>query len=169
MTEDRRSALIDRLADFLLQEGIHAASLRPMAKAAGLSDRMLLYYFKDKGEVLTAALTRIAERVTLLLDAGAPERPLPLDALRQHLWTALSDDQYWPYMQVWLDMASLSARGDPVCRAVGEQIGRGFVAWGETHLESHTPTKDAARLLTSIEGMVLLKSLGLQDVSDRAV
>ena len=45
---DKRAALIDKLADHVLADGLLHASLRPLAKAVGTSDRMLLYYFKDK-------------------------------------------------------------------------------------------------------------------------
>lgn len=168
-TEDRRSQITDSLADFILAEGLNASSLRPLAKAAGLSDRMLLYHFKDKSEVITAALTRIAERVAVILEHSAPPTALDADALRAFLWPRLSQDQMWPYMQIWLETASLAARGDVVCRTVGEAIGRGFVEWVKSHLVSNQPDIDAAKVLTSIEGMVLLKSLGLGDVSEQAV
>jgi len=40
---DRRQAALERMADHLLREGMTGASLRPLAAAAGTSDRMLLY------------------------------------------------------------------------------------------------------------------------------
>jgi AcrR family transcriptional regulator len=43
----RRAEIIQRLTDYVLAEGLSAASLRPLAKAAGTSDRLLLYYFND--------------------------------------------------------------------------------------------------------------------------
>ena len=61
-TDERRSVIVDRLADHVLAHGLVSASLRPLAKAAGTSDRMLLYYFADKSELLAATLQRIAER-----------------------------------------------------------------------------------------------------------
>ena len=49
---ERREAAIERMADYVLSEGLGAATLRPLAAAAGTSDRMLLYYFADKDELL---------------------------------------------------------------------------------------------------------------------
>ncbi len=68
----RREEIIELIADHLLAEGLGAATLRPMAEAAGTSDRMLLYYFADKGELLTATLTRVAARMVSLLDDAVP-------------------------------------------------------------------------------------------------
>jgi hypothetical protein len=55
---------------------------------------------------------------------------------------------------------------------VGEQIGRGFLEWGRAQLKSDTDAQrdiDAARLLVSMEGMLFLKSIGLDDVNAKAL
>lgn len=167
--EDRRSLLLDRVADFLLAEGLGAASLRPLAEAADTSDRMLLYYFKDKAELIAAALERIAVRLTQMLQTQAAQTPLPPAELRQRLGALVLDATLWPYMQLWLELASLAARGDPLCRTTGEQIGRGFLAWISAQLDSPDPETDAAGLLLALEGALLLKSLGLEDVARRGI
>ena len=110
--DTRRADIVQRLTDYVLAEGLSAASLRPLAKAAGTSDRMLLYYFKDKSEIITAVLGEISARlVALMTDRTAPQ-PLPLDELRPQLAGFLFDDALWPYMRIWLDVASRAAMGD---------------------------------------------------------
>lgn len=167
--DERRAGLVDALADHLLAEGLAGASLRPLARAAGVSDRMLLYYFADKDAVLAAALGRVAERMTALLDARAAPEPQPFEALLASLHAVLLAEEFWPYMALWLDLASAAARGEPQARALGEAIGRGFLAWGGAQLASDQPERDAARLLAMVEGMVLLRALGLSDVAERAL
>jgi AcrR family transcriptional regulator len=166
-SDDRREALLEKLADHVLAEGLSASSLRPLARAAGISDRMLLYYFKDKAEVIAAVLERIALRLVKMLDAHRAPAPLPMEALRQALLATVFDEALWPYMRIWLEVASLAARGDPLYRDIGAQIGRGFLAWGMTQLDSPAPqvrATDAARLMVAIEGALVLRSLGLHDV-----
>ncbi|WP_310496255.1 TetR/AcrR family transcriptional regulator [Sandarakinorhabdus sp.] len=162
-SDDRRAIIIDALAGHVLAHGIAASSLRPLAEAAGLSDRMLLYYFKDKAEVMAAALGRVAERLTALMAQKAQARTLPPAALRDALLPMLLSDALWPYMCVWLELAALSARGDPLYRGIGEAIGRGFLAWGRAHLDSPAERldADAHALLTEIEGTLLLRALGI--------
>jgi len=163
--EHRRSALLDRIADYLLAEGLGAASLRPLAKAVGVSDRMLIYYFRDKNALFEAALGQIAARLTAALQAKAAPNPLPSPALRAHLAGLALGEALWPYMRLWLELASLAARGDPLCQSVGERLGRGFLHWIASQLESDDPEADAGRLLLELEGAVLLRSVGLQDVA----
>ncbi len=170
--EDRRIALLDRLADHVLTHGLSASSLRPLAKAAGTSDRMLLYYFPDKGAVIAAVLGVVAARLVALLETQKSPEPLPYAALKPELIRILFADDIWPYMRLWLEMASLAALGDPVFRVVGEQLGRGFYAWGLGQLDSAdeaTREVEAAKLLVAIEGTLLLRSVGLSDVAARAV
>src|SRR5271167_4942506 len=109
---DRRQAAIDRMADHILLEGLGAATLRPLAAAAGTSDRMLLYYFADKDELITATLARIATRMTTQLDAAIPVEPArPFSVLLEQVWAAMASEGLQPFMQVWLDIASGAARG----------------------------------------------------------
>ncbi len=172
VSDERRAALLDMLADYVLAQGLSASSLRPLAKAAQTSDRMLLYYFKDKSAVIYATIERVMFRLVAEMEAQKTKTPLPLDQLQKELSAIVCADALWPYMRLWLEIASLAARGDPFYRTVGEQIARGFLAWGAAQLDSKSPEQlitDAAKLLVTIEGMVVLKSVGLDDVLQKAV
>lgn len=54
-TEAKRQLILNQIADHLLAAGLKDASLRHLAAAIGASDRMLLHYFVDKDELMTAA------------------------------------------------------------------------------------------------------------------
>ena len=170
---DRRQAAIDRMADHILLEGLGAATLRPLAAAAGTSDRMLLYYFVDKDELLTATLARIAARMTAQLDNAIPIGPLrSFPVLLEEVWVALSSESLKPFMHVWLDLAAGAARGlQPHLNVAGE-IADGFLAWVTSRLERQSEneqTGSAALFLTSIEGMYLLKAIGCGAIADSAM
>ena len=169
--QDKRSDLIEKLADHILADGLLNASLRPLAKAVGTSDRMLLYYFKDKDELIEAVLDHIAARITVILEQSRAPEPLPLELLAPMLLESMKSDLFWPYLRLWLEVAALSAGGDLLYRACGEKIGRGFVAWGASQLAVANEAdrkKAAAQLLLQVEGSVLLRSLGLGDVVEDA-
>ncbi len=162
-TPERRAILLDRLADHVLEHGLAAASLRPLARAAGTSDRMLIYYFADKDALIAATLEHVAVRLAPRLAAATAPAPLSPDALRARLAHVVLDAALWPFMRLWLEIASRAAHGDAVYRTVGGEIARGFLTWIEAQLDSPVAARDAAHLLATIEGIVLLKSLGLDD------
>lgn len=167
---EKRAALAEKLADYLLAEGLEAASLRPLAEAAGTSDRMLLYYFRDKADVMAAAIECIAGRlVAVLEEKRSPAAVLPGD-LRPRLLEAVLSDALWPYMRLWIEIAAQAGRGDPFFRETGQAIGEGFLAWIEVQLDcpdTERRAAEAAHLLALIEGVLVLKALGLDAALDR--
>jgi AcrR family transcriptional regulator len=166
MTRDsaRRSDLVRKLADHVLSNGLGGASLRPLAAAVGTSDRMLLYYFPDKSALIAAVLEEVAARMSMLLEMQRGTFPVTAAALEAKMLPLVLDPAVWPFMQLWLEMAALAARGDETCARVGGGIAEGFIAWLEAQLAEPDPqarSAEALRLLMLIEGGVLLKSLGL--------
>jgi AcrR family transcriptional regulator len=170
---DRREAAIERMADHVLSEGLGAATLRPLAAAAGTSDRMLLYYFADKDELLTATLDRIAKRMIAVLDGAIPAEPRkPFPVLLKQVWAALASESLQPFMPLWLDLASGAARGLQPHREIAGEIADGFLAWVTVRLQTESdgePPLLAPLFLASIEGMYLLKAIGRAAIADAAV
>jgi AcrR family transcriptional regulator len=172
MTSDtRRAQLIERIADHLLDHGLPGASLRPMAAAAGTSDRMLLYYFPDREAVLTAALERIAADMAAGLESAIGPEPRAFSALLRELRAATRVPAFARYMQLWLEVASRAARGEPPYPAVGEAIGRGFLDWAAARLQverGEDPQARATLLLAILDGLALMDSVGLTPLADAA-
>ncbi len=164
---DRRSALVEQVADHMLAHGLRASTLRALATAIDTSDRMLLYYFSDKADLIGAALGCIAERLVAHMDQQGARPPRDVDNVRRDISALILSDALWPYMRVWLELATLASHGDEMYRRIGEAIGRGFLAWGAAQIEAPdeaTRSRQAAQLLATMEGLVLLKALGLDDI-----
>ena len=171
--DTRRQAAIELMADHLLREGMSAASLRPLAAAAGTSDRMLLYYFADKDELVTATLETVAVRLTGVLDnAISVGTRLPFTNLLMAVWGIVGSAELLPYMRLWLELAAASAREQEPHRTMATGIMNGFVRWTGDHLAvdklvSHE--ESTALLLATIEGALFLDAIGRRDLADLAV
>ena len=165
--DDRRDAAIERMADHLLAHGLDGARLRALAAAAGTSDRMLLYYFTDRDELLTATLQRIAARLTAMLDAAIPPGvKLPYVPLLSAVWQAMRSPLLAPYMRIWLELAAGAARQRNPERGIATAIITGFADWAAQHLDGSDD--EAALLLATVDGMLLLDAAGRSDLADRA-
>lgn len=167
--DTRRAEALERMADHLLAEGLAGASLRPLAKAAGVSDRMLLYYFDDKEEALGLALMTVADRLTSALSAVTPE-PAPPDRLAGQLWPILRSPEMRPAMALWLEISAAAARGQAPFVAVAARIAADFLAWLDAHLVA--PEADRAALgalvLGALDGLVIIDAVGQGALADRA-
>jgi AcrR family transcriptional regulator len=162
MPDDRRDAALDRMADHVLSQGLTGATLRPLAAAAGTSDRMLLYYFGDKNALLTAILERIAARLLADLDATIASRH-PFETLLRNVWAVLNSPRHRPYMNLWYDLASGAARGLEPHRKMSGVIADGYLAWIESRLDRDAdgrPGRTAPLFLAALQGMYLLSAIG---------
>jgi AcrR family transcriptional regulator len=145
-----------------MEHGIKESSIRPLAAAAGISDRMLLYYFENKEEVMTAALNLIAARMISLLESARSE-PMPFQTLMPHLAGMLKDRQIRPYLRLWMELAALSASGQESYGQVARQIGEFFYAWLVTELQverEESRASIAALAFVTIEGFVFIDAIG---------
>jgi AcrR family transcriptional regulator len=171
--EIRRAATLDRIADHMLQHGLAPSSLRALAQAAGTSDRMLLYYFADKDDLFTAALHTIFLRIAAVLaEVAPPGPPMPAPALLQDLAAVCRSAALRPFMQVWLELAVLAARGEQPFRRVAGQIAEFFKTWVEQRLDmadASARSATAARLIATIDGLVLLDCVGCAAHADLAL
>ena len=51
-TEKRRQEIIGIVAMHLVRDGFQNSGLRAIAKSVGMSDRMIMYYFETKEELI---------------------------------------------------------------------------------------------------------------------
>ncbi len=171
--EDQRGRAIDKLAAHVLETGLAQTSLRQLAQAAGVSDRMLLYYFKDKTEVLACVLVHIATQMAHHLDTA-----LPGDAvLTPHeLFTKTADltlgKKFRPYMRLWVEAIAAAGRGEPLYTQLANEIAKGFLAWIEARLATRDKAKrkaEAAMILAMVDGLAILALCAKRSVVQGAV
>ncbi len=157
---EQRETVIEALQDHVLKAGLAQTSLRQLAEAAGISDRMLLYYFKNKTDVLSAVLERLAANLTLGLEAAIPAGAHlgPADLFVKTAQLTRSPDMQ-PFMRVWIEVIAAAARDEEPYKSIASAIVAGFLAWIEDRLSpdiSADPKADAAMLLTMVDGLALL-------------
>jgi len=171
--EIRRAAALDRVADHMLQHGLALSSVRALAQAAGTSDRMLFYYFTDKDDIVVSALQTISARLAALLAAIVPREPrrAPQTLLTELAAVILGPDLR-PYMRLWLEVTIHAASGEQPYLTVAGRIADGFVALVATmidHPDESTRHAQAARLIATLDGAVLLHMAGRQPLADLAL
>lgn len=59
--DERRAQIADALVHIAASEGLHAVTMRSVAAKAGISLRLVQYYFGTKAKLMNAALTHLEE------------------------------------------------------------------------------------------------------------
>ncbi len=158
-----RESLLPPLAAHVLEHGLGGASLRPLAKAAGTSDRMLIYHFGNKETLISDLLEYIAGIYSAGLDAGmGTERAATRQEVLAKILAQGREPMMQPFMILWWEIVAGSARGLPGYKeAAGEMMER-QLAWLETQMpvDDPDPMGGARYLLTLIEGTLMLGAVG---------
>ena len=154
----KRADIIAALAKHVLANGLADTGLRRFAGVAGTSDRMLLYYFHNKDDLILAVLTHIAESLATTLDAafaGGPLKPAP--ALRL-LWRLIKSAEFADHVRLWLDLSSRASRGDPFYAAIVARMSAGWIAWMAALLDApeHDRETLAALIIAAADGQLVL-------------
>ena len=160
--------LLSALANHVLQHGLNSASLRPLAAAAGTSDRMLIYHFGSKDALIDELLVFLGQRMAVGLDAAIPPERFETEGqLVATVVGLMRSDAFSPYIRVWLDIVSAAAQGSEMHRNTGSTIIGVVLEWlAIRHPDGHAGAPFA---LTFIEGTLVMDAVGRQATTDHAV
>ncbi|WP_232367307.1 TetR/AcrR family transcriptional regulator [Altererythrobacter lutimaris] len=162
-TEMSRESLLPKLAKFVLDNGLQAASLRPLAKAAQTSDRMLIYHFGNKERLIADTLAYIAEIYAAELDKSfGGEPPQTREECLQRILAMTGDSSMEPFLALWWEIVAGSARNYNGYREPAQAIMDRLLGWLEEHMPADDPDPKggAQYLLTLIEGTQMLTAIG---------
>lgn len=162
--EARRRTYAARMADYLLEQGLIAGSLRPLADAAGLSDRMLIYYFGTKDAAIAAALAQGAERLKADLEATQLGPPTSADTLARRLTAFILAEERRSVMTLWTEIAARAARGHAPYNEIAPRIAEGFLGWVMPQLDVPEAERrdEAIRVLAQLDGLTMLAAVGVE-------
>lgn len=158
-----REILLPRLTAHVLAHGLGQASLRPLAKAAGTSDRMLIYHFGTKEALIADLLAHIAAIYSAMLDAVmAADRPATRGELLERILGQNDNPAMQPFMMLWWEIVAGAARDLPGYRDAARRMVEQLLSWleGQMPADDPDPAGGARYLLTLIEGTMMLVALG---------
>jgi AcrR family transcriptional regulator len=159
-----RETLLPLMVAHVLEHGLGQASLRPLAKAAGTSDRMLIYHFGTKERLIAELLAYIAGVYANGLEAaiGESARPTSRGELLAQILAQNGDPAMRPFMMLWWEIVGGAARGLPGFGEAVRAMVDTLLAWLEGQMPEGDPDpRGGARfLLTLIEGTLMLAAVG---------
>jgi AcrR family transcriptional regulator len=166
--QDKKEVWLAAMADYMLEHGISGSSLRPLAKAAGTSDRMLIYHFESKekliNEILKHLFGRLADDMTNMLPTKKADTRL--QCIRDIL-DALKVVGYKRYMRIWLEIIGYSTQQQNSYTDISHQLVDDILAWISVYVPGSEPDPErtAKAILVLIEGENVLSSIGREDIA----
>jgi AcrR family transcriptional regulator len=167
-----KPALLRLMATHVLEHGLNTASLRPLAKAANTSDRMLIYHFGTKDGLINALLQVVAADLAEKLEGALPSQRAPsVHDCALQIIGLLRRPPYANYMKLWLDIVSASGQGSDSHARAGQAMIEGYLEWLERRLPESTRDKrvTASLVLTLIEGTIVMDAVNQSAIADVAL
>lgn len=169
--DEQRGTVVERLAEHLLAHGLARTSLRQLAQAAGVSDRMLLYYFTDKADVLSAVMSRVAGELAMRLALAIPDgTPMKPAELVRHAAAFTTGPEMRRFMRLWVEVVAAAARGEAPFPAIVAQVMAGFRHWVDARLdlpEGADREGTAAAIIAVIDGLALVDMCSDDEIAPR--
>lgn len=129
---ERRELWTRQATDYALQNGLIGLSLRPLAASLGTSDRMLLYHFGTKDDLVAAVLRDSNDRAVEAIHALEPSADLR--AAVHDLWSVAHSPAFEPCTRLYVEAAALGLLGrEPYATVVCEANDRWLQSF-VTHL-----------------------------------
>jgi TetR/AcrR family transcriptional repressor of bet genes len=170
--EERREQILRAAYAVALREGIDCVTLRAVAAEAGLSHGLVVFYYKQKDQLIDALLDRVLA-TTAMLDFSADVARLPLTpgrlgaVVRQEL-TRLSREPR--DIRLFFEYWALGVRQAAIRRKIGAALGRYRAAFEALAEETMPPegrrASDVTPAALAAVAVSLITGCAVQAMSD---
>ena len=166
-----RESLLPPMAAYVLEHGMGVANLRPLAKAAGTSDRMLIYHFGNKERLIVELLAYIAKSYSEALDQSlSGKRSKTRIELLDRIGSHTANEEMESFLALWWEIVAGAARNLPGYKQAAQSVMAQLLSWLEAQMPEDDPDPQggARYLLTMIEGAQMFSAIGCSDIGEAA-
>jgi AcrR family transcriptional regulator len=146
-TTDRRSELLERVIDHVVEHGIDGLTLRGLSQTTGSNNRMLLYYFGSRDQLIAAALQQATQRFprVMAVPARMADASLPLCDRLDAAWRDLGADENLPFHRLFFQVFGLASVQRTAYQHLLDQVGMQWLEEMATSIEREGVDAAAAR------------------------
>lgn len=144
----RRDELAEAATDYVLRRGLIGLSLRPLAAELGTSDRMLLYHFGTRDELVAAVLHVSNARSVAEIERLPPSADVRTAVV--DLWQAMRTSTLSRCQRMYVEAAALGLFGKEPYASVVREANRVWVRAVSTHFADSGVPSDAAERVTAL-------------------
>jgi len=142
----------------LVREGFRNSGIRALANSVGISDRMLMYYFDTKEELIEASLLLIAEGLSAGLETALPDRSASGARIVSAIVDSTITKESRPVLELWFEVVGLAVRGNQPYKKIAQLFLDEWERWIASKLKPEQQHR-APELLAQIEGAIMVKLL----------
>lgn len=154
----------------VFDDGLSRLTFGRLARRLGISDRVIIYYFPTKDELIGELLVSIGVRLRATLE---PALSSPVDdhvQLVRMVWPVVARAEVDPVFALFFEAGGLAAAGAEPYATLVPQLVTGWIDWAGGFIRG-TPLRrqtEASAAVATLDGLLLLRQLAGSDTADRA-
>lgn len=143
-----RDRLLGLVADYVLEHGIAELTLRRLGAAIGTNNRMLLYYFGSKEQLVEQSLMAASARFPLFAAAmRGLDDPGPLQERLERCWAGIAAAENHPFHRLFFEVYGVALHQPGRFDGFLARVGHDWANLLAAQLRAEgVPDPDAARL-----------------------
>lgn len=165
-----RDQILDGAVEAAMSDGLSRLTFGRLAKHLGVSDRIIVYYFPTKTQLITEVLVAIGERLQVVLGHAFTTPADDHRDLARAALPVLAQTEIDPLFAVYFEACGLAAAGIEPFGDLAGQLMEGWTGW-LTEFFSGEPQRrrtEAEATVALVDGLLLVRQLVGGAAADRA-
>lgn len=153
-----------------LEEGVSRLTFGRLAKQLGISDRVIVYYFPSKDDLVSEVLAALGSELQRALAPVFAQKVSDHAQMLRRAWPVVARDDLDGTFALFFEASGLAASGCEPYRTVVPRLVQGWIDWAASFIDG-TPThrrREAAATIAAVDGLLLLRQLAGPEAADGA-
>ena len=165
-----KEQLLAAALDAATDEGLSGLTFGRLATRVGTSDRMLVYYFPTKQDLVGEVLHEMGRQLQDALAAAIPVAARDHVELARAAWPVLARSAVDPTFALFFEALGLAAAGTEPYRRIAVDLLDGWATWLEGSLDGDPDVRraEAECAIAVLDGLLLLRQLSGPAAAERA-
>lgn len=151
-------------------DGLSQLTFGRLAKRLGISDRVIVYYFPTKDDLISEVILAMGIELQQTLAEAFTEVSVDHIALLQTAWPVLAVESSDRVFALFFEANGLAVAGRDPYQTIVPSLVAGWISWATEFIEG-TPEQrriEAETGIAVLDGLLLLRLLAGPDAADRA-
>jgi AcrR family transcriptional regulator len=151
-------------------DGLSQLTFGRLARRLGISDRIVVYYFPTKSDLVSEVILEVGARLQGTLAPVLPDRPKTHRELVRAIWPAVSTTEADAVFGLFFEANGLATSGQEPYRTLVPMLVELWIDWAAGFFEGSAAQRrrEAEAAIAVIDGLVLLRLLAGPRAASRA-
>jgi AcrR family transcriptional regulator len=165
-----RSEILVGALDTALAHGLSSVSFGRVARHLGISDRIVVYYFPTKTDLVSEVLLALGAQLQAALAPAVQPPVADHRALLRAAWPVLAQPDADRVFALFFEASGLAAAGHDPYAVVVPRLVEAWIDWAAELLEGSPQhrRREAEAAIALVDGLLLLRQLAGPEPADRA-